>query len=320
MRATSRSPLCSPVPIAPTSSDAKWVSAGASRPTRPVERMVVLVDFARVVIQHHREGDARTAHPRFREKLRVLVTARLIDEIEREPWRRPRLVKTYSPSDPGGGFDVEIEDEAPESGSADEVRQLVASRVVLLHSEDLADREAMIVLAEKHGIPWLLDRWMPGLLADWKRVGPRIVRLSEVIETLRTPPDRRSASDVSRRERLRCELMDIDRRLVGLTLLTDRPELLVCGAGPDSPAVREAERSEVRWVASEDVNDDSRFMRCAVQCAAAAREDDWPQRWEIKKLVDPMIPRPGTVPVNWAELGPPPPPGSESADQDAAER
>ncbi len=250
----------------------------------------------------------------------MLVPARLIDEIEREPWRRPRLVETYSPSDPEGGFDVEIEDEAPESGSADEVRQLVASRVVLLHSEALADREAMIVLAEKHGIPWLLDRWMPGLLADWKRVGPRIVRLSEVIETLRTRPDRRSASDVSRRERLRCELMGIDRRLVGLTLLTDRPELLVCGAGPESPAVREAVRSDVRWVASEDVDDGSRFMRCAAECEAAAREDSWPQQWKSAKLVDPMIPRSGTVQINFDELGPPPTPGSKSADQDTAER
>jgi len=250
----------------------------------------------------------------------MLVPGRLIDELEREPWRRPRLVRTYSPSDPEGAFDVDVEDERPESGSADEVRQLVASRVLLLHSEDPADRESMIVLAEEHGVPWLLDRWMPGLLSDWKRVGPQIVRLSEVIETLRIPPDRRPATDVSHRERLRCELMNIDRRLVGLTLLTDRPELLVCGARPDSPAVREAERSEVRWVAPEDVNDESRFMRCSVACAAAARADDWPQKWKLEKLVDPMIPRPGTVAVNWPELGPLPSPGSQSADHEAAER
>ena len=159
---------------------------------------------------------------------------------------------------------------------------------------------------------------MPGLLADWKRVGPRIVRLKEVIETLRTPPHR-SASDVSRRERLRRELMDTDRRLVGLTLLTDRPGLLVCGAGPHSQAVREAERSDVRWVASEDIDADPRLLRCAVWCAAAAREDGWPESRESEKLVDPMIPRPGTVRFSVADLEPRTPPGNEPGTHEAEE-
>jgi hypothetical protein len=106
--------------------------------------------------------------------------------------------------------------------------------------------------------------------------------------------------------------MGIDRRLVGLTLLTDRPELLVGGAGPDSPAVREAERSDVRWVAPEDVDDDPRFMRCAAECAAAAREDGWPRNRESEKLVDPMIPRPATIRLGVDDLVPPAPPDSET--------
>ena len=118
---------------------------------------MVFVDDVRRVIQHHREAHARPAHPRFRGKLLVLVAARLIDEIEREPWRRPPLVEQGEWLDADGGYAVELEHPAPQPGSADEVRQLVASRVLLLHSENPADREAMIALAEEHGIPWLLD-------------------------------------------------------------------------------------------------------------------------------------------------------------------
>jgi hypothetical protein len=250
----------------------------------------------------------------------MLVASRVIDEIEREPWRRPPLMEEGSWLNADGDYAVELEEADSEPGSADAVRQLVASRVLLLHSDDLDDRESMIVLAEEHGVPWLLDRWMPGLLADWKRVGPRIVRLTEVIETLRAPPHRRSASEVSRRERLRGELMDIDRRLVGLTLLTDRPELLVCGAGPDSPAVREAVRSNVRWLAPEDAEDDTRFMRCAPECRAAAREDGWPRIRESARLVDPMIRRDGAVRLGLADLKRPVPPGSAPPGWDAGER
>jgi Ribosomal protein S2 len=227
----------------------------------------------------------------------VLVTARLIDEIEREPWRRPPLEKVGDWTSPDG-YSRDIEEAAPERGSADEVRQLVASRVLLLHSEPPMDREAMLVLAEQNKTAWLFDRWMPGLLADWKRVAPRIVRLLEVLEILGTQP-RQFVIDAPKRERLWRELMDIDRRLVGLTLLTDRPELLVCGAGTeDSAAVREAERSNVRWLAPEHTDDDLRFMRCAAECATAAREDGWPGP-RGRGLFDPMIASPKWVPVSW---------------------
>ena len=235
----------------------------------------------------------------------MLVSERLIDEIEREPWRRPPLERVVVWTSPDGDYADDLEDAPPEPGSADDVRQRIASRIVLLHSERPTDREAMIVLAEEHGVAWLLDRWMPGLLSDWKRVGPRIVRLAEVLEVLRMPPGRQSARDPSLRERLRRELMDIDRRLVGLTLLADRPELLVCGTGAaDSAAVREAERADVDWLAPEAAGDDVRFMNCVAACAATAREDGWPSARRRGKLVDPMIPRPATVRVSWEDVAP----------------
>jgi hypothetical protein len=219
----------------------------------------------------------------------VLVSEKVIDELTAEPWRTPD--RTTEPD----GEDWEYVDATPAPGSAQEVRELVASRVVLLHTTRRIHREALIQFAEERALGWLLDGWLPGLLSDWKRVGPRIVRFHEVLRALSGWP---ASEDAGRRRRLEQELSEVDRRLVGLSSLTSRPSLLVCeGRDADAAALREADRSGVPWLAPEAVHDYAalRLMRCAGRCATAARERStvvvW--RWALPDapatLIDPMI-------------------------------
>ena len=116
-------------------------------------------------------------------------------------------------------------------------------------------QEAVAVEAERCGQYYINNRWLGGLLTNWKTVQNSIKRLKE-LETLAEEEgyEGRSKKEVSRLER---ERKHLHQNLRGIKEMPGIPDILfVIDAGKEEIAVREARKLNISIVAVVDTNSD----------------------------------------------------------------
>lgn len=116
-------------------------------------------------------------------------------------------------------------------------------------------QEIIKTAAEKLGMPFLVNRWIGGLLTNWEHVSKRMGRLRD----LRKGMQEGLFKDRTKKERLLIsrEIAKLEKGFGGLVNLETLPAVIfVADAKKDDGAVREAFRRGIKSVAIVDSNSD----------------------------------------------------------------
>jgi len=116
-------------------------------------------------------------------------------------------------------------------------------------------QEIIKAAAEKLGMPFLVNRWIGGLLTNWEYVSKRMERLRD----LRKGMEEGLFKDRTKKERLFIsrEIDKLEKNFEGLVSLQNLPAaVFVADAKKDDAAIKEAWRRGIKSVAIVDTNSD----------------------------------------------------------------
>lgn len=116
-------------------------------------------------------------------------------------------------------------------------------------------REAVEELAEKHGVLYIVARWLGGLLTNWEQVKRSLKRMVDIDEGLKT--DKFKNYTKYERGQLEKEKIRLERFFAGIRSLKNSPDaLLIIDSGKEKNAVKEAVNMGVFTMAVVDTNSD----------------------------------------------------------------
>ena len=136
-------------------------------------------------------------------------------------------------------------------------------QVILFVGTKRQAREIIKSAAQKCGMPFLVERWIGGLLTNFEEVKRRLKKYKHLREQFET----REIEKYTKKEQvnLKKQLEKMDKYLIGLTKLEKMPDALyVADMRTEKTALAEAQRMEIPTVAVCDSNTDPNKVDYAI--------------------------------------------------------
>ena len=117
--------------------------------------------------------------------------------------------------------------------------------------------------AEACGMPYVTERWLGGILTNFKVIRDRIKYFKDFKEKISSE----DFEKYSKKEQIEMkrEAANLERKFGGIEEMKSRPEIIfICGLDKDDLALREARKKEVPVAAICDTNIDPTYIDCPV--------------------------------------------------------
>jgi small subunit ribosomal protein S2 len=166
-------------------------------------------------------------------------------------------MKRFIFSERGGIYIIDLQQTQELLGDAYEFARNLAERngTILFVGTKKQAQDAVVAQAKRVGMPYVSNRWLGGLLTNWKTIADRIARLHE----LRNLKDEGQLDLLPAKERITmlAELEKLESNIGGVADLKRQPDaIFILDLKKEQLAVREARRLGLPIIALVDTNAD----------------------------------------------------------------
>jgi small subunit ribosomal protein S2 len=166
-------------------------------------------------------------------------------------------MKRFIFSERGGIYIIDLQQTQELLGEAYEFARNLAERngTILFVGTKKQAQDAVVAQAKRVGMPYVSNRWLGGLLTNWKTIADRIARLHE----LRNLKDEGQLDLLPAKERITmlAELEKLESNIGGVADLKRQPDaIFILDLKKEQLAVREARRLGLPIIALVDTNAD----------------------------------------------------------------